>query len=90
VTRLVWVWDAPDGSSVILGEHESSEGGEGGIYDIAYSRELAQSWARDLRAGRLPSTEPEVEPAGDAGPSARSSPESESMPTPSPSPARSL
>ena len=27
MTRLVWVYDPPDGSSVILGEHESSEAG---------------------------------------------------------------
>ena len=86
------MYDPPDGSSVILGEHEYSEGGKGGIYYVAYSRELARSWARDLRAGRLPSTEPEpeFEPAGDAGPSAPSWPESEPMPAPSPSPPRSL
>ena len=55
--------EAPDGSFVVLGERDQPDGCEGGVVHIARSRESARRWARDLRAGRIPSgAEPDPEP----------------------------
>ena len=53
----LWIYKASDGSIVTLGEHDRPDGADGGVVRIAVSRELARSWARDLRAGRIPSTD---------------------------------
>ena len=67
MTRLLSTCEGPDGSTLILGEHDYPEPGEGGIFYVAGGRELARSWARDLRAGRIPSkAEPDPEPTADA------------------------
>ena len=76
MTRLVWMYEAPDGKTVTLGEHESP-GDPGGIFYVAQSSELARSWARQLGVGRIPSKEPDLEPATDASPADRIVPEPE-------------
>lgn len=53
----MWAYVPSDGPPLILGEHDHVNGHDGCVVHIADSRELAQSWARSLRSGRIPSAE---------------------------------
>ena len=91
MTRLTWICDAPDGSTLVLGEHDYPDGGKGAVFHVARSPELARSWARDLPAGRIPSNaEPDPEPAPDESSSDQTVPAPALLTSePSPPPARS-
>ena len=57
VVASVFLWAPSDGETVILGEvrhHTSGIGG--GIFHVTEDRATAELWARDLVAGRTPST----------------------------------
>jgi len=59
LTRLIWIYAPADGDTLLLAEHDTADGHEGGIVHVAESRELATTWARQLRLGELPhSSEP--------------------------------
>ena len=50
----MWIYVRPDESCLTLGEYDKPDGWEGGLLTFTKSLEVAQSWARELRAGRTP------------------------------------
>ena len=53
----IWLYVPPDRSPLVLGGNTRPDGYDGGVVHIARSLDAAQRWARDLRAGRLPTGE---------------------------------
>ena len=50
----MWIYVRPDDSCLTLGEYDKPDGWEGALLTFTKSLEVAQSWARELRAGRPP------------------------------------
>lgn len=57
MSSWVWVYAPEDGEPLVLGEYNHPNGDDGGLAHLTDSLEVAQRWARDLRAGRLPTDE---------------------------------